>query len=91
VGVAGDADAGADLGAPGKKKGEFVLEAAKLASGGKTTDAMLVAVLEAQHVNRVLGGAFVGPGEVDGLPDDFLDACEALAVDVPRMAKEIRR
>jgi hypothetical protein len=54
-------------------------------------DAMLVAVLSAQHVNRVLGGAFVGPGEVDGLPDDFLDACEALAVDVPRMAKEINR
>jgi hypothetical protein len=47
--------------------------------------------LQAQHVNQALGGAFVKPDELDELSDEFLDACNALTVELARMRAEMRK
>jgi hypothetical protein len=43
----------------------------------------MMRVLQARKVNMALGGAVVGPGDVDKLQDDLLLACDALTVKVP--------
>ncbi len=40
-------------------------------------------VLQARMVNSAIGGAVVGPGDIDGLQDELLDACYALVFTVP--------
>lgn len=42
-------------------------------------------VLRAQQINRVLGGAFVAPWEVDELPGDWMDALLALMQRLPQL------
>lgn len=44
----------------------------------------MMRILRAQKVNMALGGAVVGPGDVDKLQDDLLEACDALTVKVPQ-------
>ncbi len=48
---------------------------------------MLVDILRAQRINQIMGGAFISPWEVDELPAEWLDAFDALAVDLPAMRK----
>lgn len=40
---------------------------------GETSEELLANVLLARRINRVLGGAFVSPWEVNDLPDDEID------------------
>lgn len=49
---------------------------------------MAVAILKAQAVNQVLGGAVLMPWEVDQMPDDWLEALRMFAVDLPKMEKK---
>lgn len=50
-----------------------------------TTHPLLSALIEAKHFNLACGGAVVAPWEVDQLPEEWLDAAEALISDVPSM------
>ena len=38
----------------------------------------MVRILTAKMVNTALGGAVVGPGDVNTLQDDFIEACRAI-------------
>lgn len=38
----------------------------------------MIRLLEARTINEALGGAVVGPGDIDGLQDDVIEACYAL-------------
>lgn len=40
-------------------------------------------ILQAKMVNTALGGLAVGPGDIDGLQDEFLQACHAIVFTVP--------
>ncbi len=46
----------------------------KLWAHRKTDDPMLGAILLAKQINELCGGAVIAPGEVDELPDEWLDA-----------------
>ena len=50
---------------------------------GHTDEETMGRILLARMVNTALGGAVVGPGDVDGLQDEFLDACRAIVFTVP--------
>lgn len=41
---------------------------------GETDEQVLANVLLARRINRVLGGAFVSPWDVNDLPDDEIDS-----------------
>ena len=56
---------------------------------GKTNDETIGKILQARMVNQALGGAVVGPGDIDNLQDEFLDACHAIVFTVPEKAKTI--
>lgn len=56
-----------------------------LADGQGTSEPHLAAIFQARQINQALGGAFVGPWDVDELPDEWLDAFRGLAVDLPGM------
>mgnify|MGYP006961795667 CR=1 FL=1 len=56
-----------------------------LASGAKTDDEVLTRLLSAAVVNHAMGGAVVGPGDVDGLQEDFIDGCNTLVNEVPKL------
>jgi hypothetical protein len=61
-----------------------------LSVGGKIDDPATVAVLRAQTVNKALGGAVVGPGDIDDLQDDLLDICRMIVIDVPELKRKER-
>jgi hypothetical protein len=44
-------------------------------------------ILQARMVNAALGGLAVGPGDIDGLQDEFLQACHAIVFTVPDKAR----
>ncbi len=44
-------------------------------------------IFRAQMVNRVLGGPFVGPWDVDEIDGPTMDAIRALAYELPAMQK----
>ena len=50
--------------------------------GSYTNDPMLIRVIQANHIYQLLGKS-VWPWEVDGLPEDWLEAIETIAVEVP--------
>jgi len=56
-----------------------------LADGQGTNEPHLAAIFQAHQINQVLGGAVVGPWDLDGLPDEWLDVFRALTVDLPGM------
>jgi hypothetical protein len=56
-----------------------------LSAGDGTAIPPLVNYLLAQRVNQAAGGAFVAPWDVDQLPDEWLDAAQALTDELPRM------
>lgn len=56
-----------------------------LAKGKGTDEPHLVAILQAQLVNRLMGGVMVTPWNVDELPNDWLDAFDALVWELPSM------
>lgn len=58
-----------------------------MARRGRTSNPLLVAILQAQTINRILGGPFVGPWDVDQLDDVTLDTIMALAQDLPNYRK----
>jgi hypothetical protein len=58
-----------------------------LAQGKGIRTGILVDILRAQRINGIMGGAFVSPWEVEDLPGEWLDAFDALAVDLPQMRK----
>jgi hypothetical protein len=45
----------------------------------------LAAIFQAKQINQMLGGPFVGPWDLDELPDEWLDVFRAVAVDLPGM------
>ena len=45
---------------------------------GATRDPLLSSIYLSEYINRRNGGVLVTPWEVDALPDDFLDAYQAL-------------
>jgi hypothetical protein len=38
-------------------------------------------------VNAVMGAAVVGPGDIDGLQEDLLEACRTIMIKVPEKVK----
>jgi hypothetical protein len=61
-----------------------------LSVGGKVDDPAVVQVLEARTVNHALGGAVVGPGDVNDLQDDFIDTCRTIVIDAPVLREKAR-
>lgn len=54
---------------------------------GRSKDPLMKRILETQMVNRALGGAVVGPGDIYLLQDDLIEACYALMVKAPQYSK----
>ena len=50
--------------------------------GSYTNDPMLIRVIQANHIHQLLGKS-IWPWEVDDLPEDWLEAIETIAVEVP--------
>lgn len=50
----------------------------ELAHTGRTSEKLLIDVLTARRINNILGGAFLGPWDVDGLPEDVVLQITAL-------------
>ena len=46
---------------------------------------MLTRVLATQVVNIAMGGAVIGPGDIDDLQDELIDACKTIVQEVPRL------
>ena len=44
-------------------------------------------ILQAKMVNTALGGAVVGPGDIDGLQDELLAACHAIVFTIAEKIK----
>jgi hypothetical protein len=61
-----------------------------LASGGKTDNEYLIALLHGRHIFNATGMA-LPPWEVTNFPDDWLQAILALEIDVPRKSEIINR
>jgi hypothetical protein len=57
--------------------------------GGSTDNPYITAIIRAQRIFQLTGHP-VWPWEVDELPDDWLDAMRAYAVDVPAKAAKRR-
>jgi hypothetical protein len=62
-----------------------------LADGQGTSEAHVAAIIQAQMINRVLGGALVAPWEVDELPNEWLDVFRAMAVELPELRQGKQR
>jgi len=45
----------------------------------------------ARIINMAHGGTVIGSWEVDELPDEYIDACRALVVDLPGIKKGVSR
>ncbi len=56
-----------------------------LAEGGGTSEPHLAAVYLARMINQQLGGALVGPWDVEDLPEEWLDVFRGLSRDLPAM------
>ncbi len=48
-------------------------------TNGRTKERTVGRILRARMVNAALGGAVVGPGEVDELQEELVEACRAIA------------
>ena len=48
---------------------------------------MLIKIFKARAVNMAHGGTVIGAWDVDDLPDEFVDACDALVNDLPKMKR----
>ena len=70
-----------------RKKKAINLDAATIGWTGKSKDETMMRILQTQMVNRAMGGAVIGPGDLDKLQDDVIEACYALAVKVPQYSK----
>ncbi len=60
------------------------------ADTGKVRDPLLVAIAQAQQINRLAGGALVAPWEVSQLPDEWLEAFRETD-EIPRRRQEKAR
>ena len=85
--VVGKSDAGFDIRASWRKKKAINLDAATIGWTGKSKDDTMMRILQTQMVNRAMGGAVIGPGDLDKLQDEVIEACYALAVKVPQYGK----
>jgi hypothetical protein len=56
-----------------------------LAQRGQTSDPIIVNILRAKTINQCWGGPFISPMEVNDLPNDILDATDALMNGLPKM------
>ena len=56
-----------------------------LSKGKATSEPHLAAILQAQVVNRVMGGVMVTPWDIDQMPNDWLDAFDVLVWQLPDM------
>ena len=54
-----------------------------------TRDTQIGNILQARTINHALGGAVVGPGDIDSLQDDFIDACNAIELDLPAQQRRL--
>ncbi len=61
-----------------------------MARRGSTNDPILAAIYTAQNVNAALGGQFVTPWDVGQLPQEWVDACIAMSVDLPKMKANMK-
>ena len=48
---------------------------------------MLIQIFNARKVNQAHGGTVIGAWDVGNLPDEFIDACDAIVNDLPSMKK----
>lgn len=62
-----------------------------LARGRGTSHPTLSRILIARMVNQALGGALVGPWDIDDLPDELIDAVQALVMDMPQYRAGVQR
>ena len=58
-----------------------------IAQSGATSNELLIKIYKARAVNLAHGGTVVSAWDVDDLPDEFIDACEALVNDLPNIKK----
>ena len=79
-----------DPGASGRPKKSLSAALHGLAKAGQTAHPELARILLARKVNIALGGAVVGPWDIDRLDDVTLDAIAAMVDDLPGMQKSLR-
>jgi hypothetical protein len=52
---------------------------------------LLSKILLARIINTAHGGTVIGSWEVDLLPDEYIDACQALVVELPGIKEGVRK
>jgi hypothetical protein len=61
-----------------------------VARRGSSDDPILAAIFTAQNVNAALGGQYVTPWDVGQLPQEWVDACIALSVELPKIKTGVK-
>lgn len=85
--MAADLDLENDQGVSERRKKSITAALFGLARDGYTTDPRLAAVLRAQKINLVMGGARIMPWEVDEIPLEWQQLLYGFADDLPDMQK----
>ncbi len=78
-------DTGNDHRVQARPKKSLTAGALDLARRRGTAHPLLKAYLQARQVNQAAGGTVIAPWEVDELPEEWLDAAEALIVETVEM------
>jgi len=82
---------GANHGSPGEHTKKLTGALFGLAQTGATDNEMLIKIFKARAVNLAHGGTVVSAWEIDELPEEFVDACDALINDLPNMKKGVAK
>jgi len=78
---------GADCGSYGEHKKKLTGALLGIAQSGATDNKMLIKIFKARSVNLAHGGTVISAWDIDELPEEFVDACEALVKDLPNIKK----
>jgi len=78
---------GSDCGSSGEHKKKLTGALLGIAQTGATDDEMLIKIFKARAVNLAHGGTVISAWDIDELPEEFVDACDALVNDLPNIKK----
>ena len=82
---------GANHGSCGEYKKKLTGALFGLAQTGATDNEMLIKIFKARAVNLAHGGTVISAWEIDELPGEFVDACDALINDLPNMKRGVAK
>jgi len=78
---------GFDQGSSGEYKKKLTDALLGIAQSGATNNEMLIKIFKARAVNMAHGGTVISAWELDELPEEFVDACDALVNDLPNIKR----